>query len=74
MHYERYESNKTPYIFHLPFTLLQQSAFGIIHALWEILWTFEKYRDTDVDDQRYARRYILYSISDILNSIYLYAN
>ena len=57
MHYERYESNKTPYIFHLPFTLLQQSVFGIIHALWKILWTFEKYRDTDVDDQRYGRRW-----------------
>ena len=41
MHYERCESNKTPYIFYLPFTLLQQNVFGIIHALWEILWNFE---------------------------------
>ena len=51
MHYEKYESNKMPYIIYLPFKLLQQSVFGIIHALWDILWTFEKYRDTDVDYQ-----------------------
>ena len=57
MHYERYESNKTPYIFYLPFMLLQQSVSDIIHALWEILWNFEKYRDTDVDYQRYDRRW-----------------
>ena len=35
---------------------LQQSVFGIIHALWEILWSFENYRDTDIDYQRYDRR------------------
>ena len=47
MPYKRYESNKTSYVFYPSYTLLQQSVFGIIHALWEILWTFEKYRDTD---------------------------
>ena len=52
-----YESNKTPYIFCLSYMLLQQSVFGIVHALWEILWTFQKYRDTDVDYQRYDRRW-----------------
>ena len=57
MHYKRYESNKTPYIFYLSYTLVQQSVFGIIHALWEILWTFEKYPDTDVDYLRYDRRW-----------------
>ena len=57
MHYKRYESNKTSYIFYLSYKLLQQSVFGIIHALWDILWTFEKYRDTDVDYQRYDRRW-----------------
>ena len=36
---------------------LQQSVFGIIHALWEILWIFEKYRDTNVDYQPYDRRW-----------------
>ena len=57
MHYKRYESNETSYIFYLSYKLLQQSVFGIIHALWEILWTFEKYRDTDVDYPRYDRRW-----------------
>ena len=57
MHYKRYESNKTFHIFYISYTLLQQSVFGIIHALWEILWTFEQYRDTDVDYQRYDRRW-----------------
>ena len=56
MHYERYERNKTLCIFYLPFTLLQQSVFGLIHALWENLWTLKKYRDTDVDYKRYDRR------------------
>ena len=37
--------------------LLQQSVSGIIHALWEMLWTFEKNRDTDVDYQRYDCRW-----------------
>ena len=57
MHYEKYESNKTPYIIYLPFKLLQQSVFGIVHVLWDILWTSGKYRDTDVDDQWYDRRW-----------------
>ena len=57
MHYKRYESDKTSYIFYLSYTFLQQSMFGIIHALWEILWTFEKIRDTDVDYHGYNRRW-----------------
>ena len=58
MHSKRHESNKkTPYVFFLSFRLLQQSAFGIIHALSEILWISEKYRDTDVDYQQYDRRW-----------------
>ena len=32
---------------------LQLNVFGIIYALWEILWTFEKYRDTGIDYQQY---------------------
>ena len=57
MNYKRYESNKMSEIFYLSYTLLQQSVFGIIHALWEILWTFEKYRGMEVDYQRYDRRW-----------------
>ena len=57
MHYQRFESNKAPFIFYLPFMLLQHSVFGIIHALWEILLTLEIYPDTDVGYQRYDRRW-----------------
>lgn len=49
-----------PYIFHLLFSHLQQSAFGIIRAFWEILATFEKSQDTDVDDQQNDRQWYGY--------------
>ena len=44
-------------IYHLCLILhLQKSVIGMIHALWEILWTYEKYLGTEADYQRYDRR------------------